>query len=68
MPEVTGVPDSGDAGLGGANARLRELLAERDAHIAQLLAQAAQLDELRSTLHKPRLAELMAVIVPEPLT
>ena len=43
MPEVTGVPDSGDAGLGGANARLRELLAERDAQIAVLLEQVAVL-------------------------
>ena len=36
------------AGLRAANARLRELLAERDAHIAQLLAQAAQVDELQA--------------------
>jgi transposase len=43
VPEVTGVPDSGDAGLGGANARLRELLAERDAQIAVLLEQVAVL-------------------------
>ena len=43
MPEVTGVPDSGDAGLRGANARLRELLAERDAQIGVLLEQVAVL-------------------------
>ena len=36
MPEVPGVPDSGDGGLRAANARLRELLAERDAEIAAL--------------------------------
>ena len=36
------------AGLGTANARLRELLAERDAHIAHLLAQVAQIDELQA--------------------
>jgi transposase len=43
VPEVTGVPDSGDAGLRGANARLRELLAERDAKIAVLLEQVVVL-------------------------
>ena len=36
------------AGLRAANARLRDLLAKRDAHIAQLLAQAAQVDELQA--------------------
>ncbi len=36
MPEVPGVPDSGDAGLRAANARLRELLTERDAENAEL--------------------------------
>jgi transposase len=36
VPEVPGVPDSGDGGLRAANARLRELLAERDAEIAAL--------------------------------
>jgi transposase len=33
---MPGVPDSGDAGLRAANARLRELLAERDAELAAL--------------------------------
>ena len=45
------------AGLRTANARLRELLAERDAHIAHLLAQATQLDELQA-----RVAELQAQV------
>jgi len=36
VPEMPGVPDSGDAGLRAANMRLRELLAERDAEIAAL--------------------------------
>jgi hypothetical protein len=48
-------PDEVIAGLRTANARLRGLLAERDAHIAHLLAQAAQLDELQA-----RVAELQA--------
>ena len=42
------------AGLRAANARLRELLAERDAHIAQLLAQAAQVDELQALVAELR--------------
>jgi len=36
VPEIPGVPDSGDGGLRAGNARLRELLAERDAEIAAL--------------------------------
>ena len=40
-----------------ANTRLRELLAERDAHIAHLLAQAAQVDELQALV-----AELQAQV------
>jgi transposase len=43
VPEVPGVPDSGDAGLRAANARLRELLAERDAEITELREQLAGL-------------------------
>jgi transposase len=43
VPEVPGVPDSGDGGLRAANARLRELLAERDARIAVLEEQLAAL-------------------------
>lgn len=45
MPEVPGVPDSGDAGLRAVNARLRELLAERDERIAALAAENAELRE-----------------------
>jgi transposase len=43
VPEVPGVPDDGAGGLRAANARLRELLAERDAQIATLLEQMAAL-------------------------
>jgi hypothetical protein len=48
VPNETASPDEVIAGLRAANARLRELLAERDAHVAYLLAQVAQLDELRA--------------------
>lgn len=58
MPgEAAASPDEVIAGLRTANARLRELLEERDAHIAHLLAQAAQLDELQA-----RVAELQAQV------
>jgi hypothetical protein len=40
VPETPGVPDS-DAGLRAANARLRELLAERDTRIAEQDAEVA---------------------------
>jgi transposase len=43
MPEVPGVPDSDAAGLRAANARLRELLAHRDAEVAVLREQLAVL-------------------------
>jgi transposase len=43
VPEVPGVPGSGDGGLRAANARLRELLAERDAEITGLREQLAGL-------------------------
>jgi transposase len=36
VPEIPGVPDSGDGGFRAANTRLRELLAGRDAEIAAL--------------------------------
>lgn len=41
------MPDDAVAGLRAANARLRELLAERDARIGELLAQLAVVDVLR---------------------
>jgi transposase len=44
---MPGVPDSGDAGLRAANARLRELLAERDERI---VAQDAEIAVLRVAL------------------
>lgn len=44
---MPGVPDSGETGLRAANARLRELLAGRDARIAE---QAAEIALLRETL------------------
>jgi transposase len=43
VPEVPGVPDSGDGGLRAANARLRELLAEREAEAGLLREQLAAL-------------------------
>ncbi len=56
---VPPVPDTpGDtAGLRAANARLRELLAERDAEIAELRARTAELGELRALV-----AELQAQV------
>ena len=43
VSETPGVPDDSAAGLRAANARLRELLAERDAQIGELRAQVAEL-------------------------
>ncbi len=54
VPEIPGAPDDA-AGLRAANARLRELLAERDAEIALLRGQVAEVAELRA-----RAAELAA--------
>lgn len=42
MPDTS--PVSGDAGLRAADARLRELLAERDAEVAELSLQVAAMD------------------------
>jgi hypothetical protein len=50
VPEVPGVPDSGEGGLRAANARLRELLAERDARIAEQAAENAVLREALAEL------------------
>jgi transposase len=47
-------PDEVIAGLRAANTRLRELLAERDEHIAQLRAQVAQVDELQALVAELR--------------
>jgi transposase len=63
VPDTPGVPaeatspDEVIAGLRMANARLRELLEERDGHIAHLLAQVAQVGELQA-----RVAELQAQV------
>jgi transposase len=59
VPEVTGVPDSGDAGLRAAGARLRELLAERDARIAEQDAEIAVLREYLAGLQS-QVADLAA--------
>jgi transposase len=53
-PGEAASPDEVIAGLRAANARLRELLAERDAQIAHLLAQAAQVDELQALVAQLR--------------
>jgi transposase len=47
VSETPGAPDDAAAGLRAANARLRELLAERDAQIGELLAQVTVIAELR---------------------
>jgi transposase len=47
VPEIPGVPDSGEPGLRAANTRLRELLAGRDARIEE---QAAEITLLREAL------------------
>lgn len=49
VPEMPAVPDAA-AGLRAANARLRELLAERDAEIAVLREQNAEIAVLREAL------------------
>jgi hypothetical protein len=50
VPEVPGVPDSGDGGLRAANMRLRELLADRDARIVEQAAENAVLREALAEL------------------
>jgi transposase len=61
VPEVPGVPDSGDAGLRAANARLRGLLAERDARIAEQAAENAVLREQLAVLQS-QVADLAAQV------
>jgi uncharacterized small protein (DUF1192 family) len=59
MPDV---PGDGAAGLRAANARLRDLLAERDAQIGELLAQLGVVAELREQVAvlQAQVAELAA--------
>jgi transposase len=58
---VPGLPDSGDTGLRAANARLRELLAERDARIAEQAAENAVLREQLAVLQS-QVADLAAQV------
>jgi transposase len=61
VPEVPGVPDGGDAGLRAANARLRGLLAERDARIEEQAAENAALREALAEL-RSQVADLAAQV------
>lgn len=61
VPEVPGVPDSGDGGLRAANTVLRKLLAERDARIAEQAAENAVLREALAELQS-RVADLAAQV------
>jgi transposase len=54
VPGEAASPAEVIAGLRMANARLRELLEERDAHIAHLLARVAQVDELQALVAELR--------------
>jgi len=54
VPGEAAPPDAVTAGLPMANARLRELPEERDAHIARLPAQVAQVDELQALVAELR--------------
>jgi transposase len=56
---MPGVSDSGDGGLRAANTRLRELLAERDARIAEQAAENAVLREVLAELQS-QVADLAA--------
>jgi uncharacterized protein DUF6444/transposase IS66-like protein len=56
---MPGVPGSGDGGLGAADTRLRELLAERDAQIAEQAAEIAVLREALAGLQS-QVADLAA--------
>jgi transposase len=61
VPEVPGVPGSGDGGLRAANERLRELLAVRDARIAEQAAENAVLREQLAVL-RAQVADLAAQV------
>ena len=56
------MPDEVIAGLRAANTRLRELLAERDTQIAELLVQAGQIGHLEAVVGElqAKVAELEA--------
>lgn len=58
---MPGVPDDGDGGLRAANTRLRELLAERDARIAEQAAENAALREALAALQS-QVADLAAQV------
>jgi hypothetical protein len=64
VPGEAASPDEVITGLRTANARLRELPEERDAHIAHLLAQVAQADELQALVAELRaqVADLAAPV------
>jgi transposase len=61
VPEVPGVPDSGETGLRAANTRLRELLAERDARLAERDAEIAEL-RMQLSAVQSQLADLAAQV------
>ena len=61
MPEVAGVPGSGETGLRAANTRLRELLAERDARLAERDAEIAEL-RMQLSAVQSQLADLAAQV------
>jgi transposase len=61
VPEIPGVPDSGDSGLRAANTRLRELLAERDTRIEEQAAEIAMLREALAELQS-QVADLAAQV------
>ena len=57
VPGEAAAPDQLIAGLRAANARLRELLAERDGQIAELLVRVEQISQLEAVV-----AELQAKV------
>lgn len=61
MPEVPGVPGSGETGLRAANTRLRELLAERDARLAERDVEIAEL-RMQLSAVQSQLADLAAQV------
>jgi hypothetical protein len=61
VPEVPGVPGSGETGLRAANTRLRELLAERDARLAERDAEIAE-PRIQLSAVQSQLADLAAQV------